>query len=150
MHPARKQRLYVVIFIVVGASAAAGLIFYALSENMNLFYSPSQIAAGEAPVEVRMRAGGMVREGSVQRSGEGLLVEFVVTDYAHDVAVQYEGILPDLFAEGQGVVVTGVLGRDGRFDAAEVLAKHDEEYMPPEVSEALEQAGKTPVEKTQY
>jgi cytochrome c-type biogenesis protein CcmE len=145
MHPVRKQRLIIVVVIVLGASLSAALIFYALRENMNLFYSPAQVAAGEAPVGPRIRAGGMVREGSVQRVGDGLLVEFVVTDYEADLTVGYEGILPDLFAEGQGVVVTGALGADGRFVASEVLAKHDEEYMPPEVSEALEKSGHTPV-----
>lgn len=141
MHPVRKQRLYIVLFIVVGASIAAALIFYALRENMNLFYSPSDIAEGKAPLNIRMRAGGMVREGSVQRQGEALQVNFVVTDYAHDVEVSYEGILPDMFAEGQGVVVTGTQTAPGVVVASEVLAKHDEEYMPPEVSEALEKSG---------
>ena len=141
MHPIRKQRLYIVIFIVLGASVAAALIFYALRENMNLFYSPSDIAAGKAPLETRMRAGGMVREGSVQRVGDDLDVTFVVTDYEHDVTVHYVGILPDLFAEGQGVVVTGTQLSQGVFEATEVLAKHDEEYMPPEVSDALKQSG---------
>lgn len=143
MHPLRKQRLYIVAFIVVGASIAAALIFYALRENMNLFYTPSDIAAGKAPLDTRIRAGGMVREGSVERVGEALEVSFVVTDYEHDVTVSYEGILPDLFAEGQGVVVTGMLLSAGKFKASEVLAKHDEEYMPPEVSDALEQSGHT-------
>ena len=147
MHPVRKQRLLIVVFIVVGASVAASLVFYALRETMNLFYSPSEIAAGDAPLEVRIRAGGMVREGSVQRTGEALQVAFVVTDYEHDVTVLYEGILPDLFAEGQGVVVTGALGADGRFSATEVLAKHDEEYMPPEVSDALEKSGHAPIKQ---
>jgi cytochrome c-type biogenesis protein CcmE len=141
MHPVRKQRLYIVLFIVVGASIATALIVYALRENMNLFYSPSDIAEGKAPLDTRMRAGGMVREGSVKRSGDALEVNFVVTDYAHDVAVSYEGILPDLFAEGQGVVVTGTQTAPGVVVATEVLAKHDEEYMPPEVSEALKQSG---------
>jgi cytochrome c-type biogenesis protein CcmE len=141
MHPVRKQRLYIVLFIVVGASIAAALIFYALRENMNLFYSPSDIADGKAPLNTRMRAGGMVREGSVQREGEALQVNFIVTDYANDVAVSYEGILPDMFAEGQGVVVTGTQTAPGVFVATEVLAKHDEEYMPPEVSDALEKSG---------
>lgn len=145
MHPIRKQRLYIVIFIVLGSSIAAGLIFYALRENMNLFYSPSDIAAGKAPLDTRIRAGGMVREGSVVRTGEELEVNFVVTDYEHDVTVVYEGILPDLFAEGQGVVVTGTLASPGLFTATEVLAKHDEEYMPPEVSDALEKTGHKPL-----
>jgi cytochrome c-type biogenesis protein CcmE len=140
MHPVRRQRLYIVLFIVVGASAAVGLIFYALSENLNLFYSPTQINAGEAPQSQRMRAGGMVREGSVVRAGDSLKINFIVTDYANDVSVTYEGILPDMFEEGQGVVVTGKLDSAGIMQAEEVLAKHDEEYMPPEVQEALDSA----------
>jgi cytochrome c-type biogenesis protein CcmE len=140
MHPVRRQRLFIVLFIVVGASAAAGLIFYALSENLNLFYSPTQINAGEAPQNQRMRAGGMVREGSVVRAGDSLKISFVVTDYSHNVRVTYEGILPDMFEEGQGVVVTGKLDSAGIMQAEEVLAKHDEEYMPPEVQEALDSA----------
>jgi|TARA_B110000977_G_C10921917_1_gene433445 cytochrome c-type biogenesis protein CcmE len=140
MHPVRRQRLFIVLFIVVGASVAAGLIFYALSENLNLFYSPTQINDGEAPQNQRMRAGGMVREGSVIRAGDSLKISFVVTDYAHDVNVNYEGILPDMFEEGQGVVVTGKLDEGGVMQAEEVLAKHDEEYMPPEVQEALDNA----------
>ena len=147
MHPIRKQRLTIVLFIVLGASVAAALIFYALRENMNLFYSPTDIAAGKAPLATRIRAGGMVREGSVQRVGEGLDVTFVVTDYEHDVTVHYEGILPDLFAEGQGVVVTGSQVSPGVFQATEVLAKHDEEYMPPEVSDALKQSGHDPLKQ---
>ena len=140
MHPVRRQRLFIVLFIVVGASAAAGLIFYALSENLNLFYSPSQIAENQAPVNKRVRAGGMVREGSVVREPDSLKINFVVTDYAHDVPVSYEGILPDMFEEGQGVVVTGKLSESGTMVAEEVLAKHDETYMPPEVQQALDQA----------
>jgi cytochrome c-type biogenesis protein CcmE len=147
MHPIRKQRLYIVIFIVLGASVAAALIFYALRENMNLFYSPSDIAAGKAPLDTRIRAGGMVREGSVQRVGDDLDVTFVVTDYEHDVTVHYVGILPDLFAEGQGVVVTGSQVSQGVIEATEVLAKHDEEYMPPEVSDALKQSGHDPLKQ---
>ena len=143
MHPVRRQRLFIVLFIVVGASTAAGLIFYALSENLNLFYSPTQINDGEAPENKRMRAGGMVREGSVLRAGDSLKVSFVVTDYAYDVSVNYEGILPDMFEEGQGVVVTGKLDEAGVMQAEEVLAKHDEEYMPPEVQEALDNAKET-------
>lgn len=147
MHPVRRQRLIIVLFIVCGASLAAALIFYALRDNLNLFYSPSEIAEGKAPVARRIRAGGMVREGSVQRADQGLEVVFVVTDYAHDVTVSYEGILPDLFAEGQGVVAVGMLDPEGRFIASEVLAKHDEEYMPPEVIESLEKAGQAPAPK---
>lgn len=141
MHPVRKQRLYIVLFIVVGASVAAGLIFYALQGNMNLFYSTSEIAAGKAPVDTRIRAGGMVREGSIKRAPDSLKYTFIVTDYDHDVTVHYEGIPPDMFEEGQGVVVTGSLQANGEFIATELLAKHDENYMPPEVQDALDKSG---------
>ncbi len=142
MHPKRKQRLYIVLSIVVGASVAAGLLFYAMKDNLNLFYSPSQIAAGEAPQDKRIRAGGMVLAGSVQRQPDGLTTVFTVTDYEAKVTVSYKGILPDLFAENDGVVVAGMLKPDGMIVADEVLAKHDENYMPPEVADALE--GKHP------
>ena len=150
MHPVRRQRLLIVLFIVAGASAAAGLIFYALSENLNLFYSPTQIANDEAPTNQRMRAGGMVREGSVVRAGDSLEISFVVTDYAHDVSVTYEGILPDMFEEGEGVVVTGKLDHAGVMQAEEVLAKHDENYMPPEVQDALDNAKEVNSSATAY
>lgn len=149
MHPLRRQRLIIVLLIVMAASAAVGLVLFAVSENLNLFFSPQQIAAGEAPIDKRIRAGGMVREGSVKRAGDSLKVEFVVTDFKSEVTVVYEGILPDLFAEGEGVVATGHLDANGVFQAEEVLAKHDENYMPPEVNAALEEAGHKPVVKTQ-
>ncbi len=145
MHPKRKQRLAIVLTIVIGASAAAGLLFFALSDNLNLFYPPADIAAGKAPEGKRIRAGGMVKAGSVQRIDKGLTVQFIVTDYAAEVTVKYTGILPDLFKEEEGVVVAGVLDKQGIFQADEVLAKHDENYMPPEVSDALEKSSqKTP------
>ena len=140
MHPKRKQKLMIILALLAGAGLIVGLILYALSQNINLFFSPSDIAAGKAPQEQRIRAGGMVREGSVVRSTENLQVEFVMTDYAHDVSVAYEGILPDLFREGQGIVAQGKLQANGVFVADEVLAKHDENYMPPEVTEAIDQA----------
>ncbi|GLQ32375.1 cytochrome c-type biogenesis protein CcmE [Litoribrevibacter albus] len=140
MHPKRKKRLIAVCMIVLAAGAAIGLILYALSSNINLFFSPTDIADGKAPVEQRIRAGGMVLEGSVKR-GEKLDVQFVLTDYANNVTVQYNGILPDLFREGQGIVATGKLDANRVFIASEVLAKHDENYMPPEVAEALEKSG---------
>jgi len=142
VHPVRRQRLIVVLFIVVGASVAAGLAFYAMRENLNLFYSPAQIAAGEAPAGQRIRAGGMVREGSLSVAPDSLRYSFVVTDYQSDLEVHYEGILPDLFDEGQGVVATGVIDDGGVLQASEVLAKHDENYMPPEVQGALDKAGR--------
>lgn len=140
MHPIRKKRLTIVLFLLVGVSVAVALTTYALRQNINLFYDPSQIAAGEAPVDVRIRAGGMVEEGSVSRDPDSLKVEFKVTDFSSSVLVEYTGILPDLFAEGQGVVAMGRLDGNGRFVADQVLAKHDENYMPPEVNEALEKA----------
>ena len=140
MHPVRRQRLGIVLFIVAGASIAAGLIFYALRQNLNLFYSPTQIATGEAPINQRIRAGGMVRQNSVIRATDSLKISFVVTDYRHDVNINYQGILPDMFAEGQGVVVTGKLADNGVIQAEQVLAKHDENYMPPEVKAALHTA----------
>ena len=138
MHPVRRQRLFVVAFIVIGAAVAIGLTAYALRSNINLFYPPADIVAGEAPVGKAIRAGGMVREGSVVRDPNSLRVDFVVTDYQADVPVVYVGILPDLFAEGQGVVASGKLDDAGVFQATEVLAKHDENYMPPEVQDALD------------
>ena len=140
MHPKRKQRLIVALAIVVLSSVTIGLITYALSGNINLFYSPSEVAAGKAPIDRQIRVGGMVVEGSVQRASDRLETRFDVTDFVHSVTVTYDGILPDLFAEGEGVVATGKLGANGVVTASEVLAKHDENYMPPEVAEALEKA----------
>ncbi len=141
MHPVRKQRLYVVIFIVVFTSVAIGLLVYALRENINLFYPPSKIVSGEAPINKRIRAGGCVLPGHVVRSGKNLDVSFLITDGAANVEVQFTGILPDLFAEGEAVVVNGQLNGDGVFQASEVLAKHDETYTPPEVAEAMQNTG---------
>jgi cytochrome c-type biogenesis protein CcmE len=121
--------------------AAVGLTLYALQQNINLFYSPSQIAAGEAPLGRNIRIGGLVVPGSVQRDSNSLRVAFTLTDNAKQVRVSYEGILPDLFREGQGIVARGVLKDGGMVWAEEVLAKHDENYMPPEVSSSLKQAG---------
>jgi len=140
MHPKRKQKLFIIMGLLAGVGLIVGLILYALSQNINLFFSPSDIAANKAPHEQRIRAGGMVREGSVVRATDSLQVEFVMTDYAHDVSVSYEGILPDLFREGQGIVAQGKLQANGVFVADEVLAKHDENYMPPEVTEAIAEA----------
>jgi cytochrome c-type biogenesis protein CcmE len=141
MHPIRKQRLLIVLFVVLFSSAAVGLVVYAMRGNINLFYPPADVAAGKAPVEQPIRVGGMVREGSVQRSDDSLAVRFEITDFQASVPVVYEGILPDLFDEGQGAVASGRLNDDGVLVASEILAKHDENYMPPEVAEALEQSG---------
>ena len=121
---------------MVGCTIATGLALLALQENINLFFSPSQIVDGTAPSNTTIRLGGMVVSGSIQR-GENLGVTFVLTDLAEQVTVAYEGILPDLFREGQGIVTQGKLDSSGRFFAEQVLAKHDETYMPPEVNDAL-------------
>ena len=115
---------------------------YALRGNINLFYPPADVVAGMAPLDRSIRVGGMVVEGSIERSDHDLTTRFLVTYYDGVVEVSYTGILPDLFAEGEGVVASGMLLADGRFAATEVLAKHDENYMPPEVAEALQ--GKQP------
>ena len=140
----RKKRL---LFALVGLGAlglATTFVLNAFRENLVFFFSPSDVAAGKPPAERAFRLGGMVVEGSVERGGDGLTVRFVVTDFAQSVPVKFTGILPDLFTEGQGVVAQGRLGPDGTFLASEVLAKHDETYMPPEVADALERAGKEP------
>jgi cytochrome c-type biogenesis protein CcmE len=144
MNPLRKKRLLIILGILVGVGVAVGLALSALQQNINLFYTPTQIAAGEAPQDARIRAGGMVKEGSVSRSADSLDVAFVVTDYAQDVTIRYRGILPDLFREGQGIVALGRLNGEGELVADEVLAKHDENYMPPEVTKALQESGKLP------
>ncbi len=141
MNPRRRKLLFTVIFIVLGAGTAKGLALMAFQENLLYFYSPTQVADDEAPLQRSFRIGGMVQEGSVVRDPDSLEVQFVLTDTMNEVTVAYDGILPDLFREGQGIVANGRLGDDGRFVAAEVLAKHDENYMPPEVAEALEKAG---------
>ena len=140
MNPKRKQRLLIILGLVVALGIAVGLVLYALSQNINLFFTPTQIADNQAPDSRIIRLGGMVAEGSVARDPESLEVSFDVTDFQNQVRVTYTGILPDLFREGQGVVVQGrVLNR--QLKATEVLAKHDENYMPPEVTEALRQSG---------
>ncbi|KZN12900.1 cytochrome c maturation protein CcmE [Marinomonas sp. TW1] len=137
MHAVRRKRLLFIVLIVSLLASALGLVLYALQQNINLFYSPAQIAAGEAPLETTIRAGGMVVEGSLARQPDSLTLAFNVTDFQHSLRIEYTGILPDLFREGQGVVALGKLRADGVFEASEVLAKHDEKYMPPEVTDAL-------------
>lgn len=135
MNPKRRNRLLLVLFLLTGAGITVGLTLAALNENLNLFYPPDKIVSGEAPTGARIRAGGMVLDGSVARGEDGLDVRFVLTDYeGSDFEVRYSGILPDLFREGQGVLVQGELGPDGVFQADQVLAKHDENYMPPELA----------------
>jgi len=143
VNPQRKKRLIIILVILVGIGAAVALALSALQQNINLFYTPTQIANGEAPLDTRIRAGGMVQNGSLKRSGDSLDVEFVVTDFNKDVTIQYRGILPDLFREGQGIVALGKLNAQGVVVADEVLAKHDEKYMPPEVTKALKESGQS-------
>ena len=138
--PRRRQRGVLVGLLLAGVILAATLALLALRENINLFFSPTQVATGEAPQNTPFRLGGMVVAGSVQRAAEDLSIRFDLTDTAHTVTVTYTGILPDLFSEGQGIVTQGSLGKDGTFVASQVLAKHDENYMPPEVDEALKKA----------
>ena len=139
MNPIRKQRIYALIAIVVGSILAVYLVVSALSKNLNLFYSPTDLLNNDLSPETLIRAGGMVREGSIKRSDTSLSIEFVVTDFKNDLKIKYSGILPDLFSEKTGVVVQGYLEKEGTFRAIEVLAKHDENYMPPEVAKLMEQ-----------
>lgn len=135
----RRRRLLAVGLILLGVMTATGLLLAAFSKNLLYFYTPTQVVNREAPVGYPFRVGGLVKPGSVKRQPESLKVEFVLTDGGGEVKVVYEGILPDLFREGQGIIATGELGEDGLFHATQVLAKHDENYMPPEVAEALRQ-----------
>ena len=137
----RQRRLVWVLLGLVLVSTAVILVLRALNSNVMFFYSPSQVQAGEAPRNAAFRLGGLVEAGSLQRSADGLQVQFIVTDQVKSVPVAYKGLLPDLFKEGKGVVVSGKLEGEGPFRASEVLAKHDENYMPPEAAHALEQAG---------
>lgn len=133
----RRRRLYAVLAIVAGVGAAAALATIAFQDNLLYFYDPSQVAAGEAPTGRTFRIGGMVTEGSLERTEGTLAIRFVVTDFQHSIPVHYEGLLPDLFREGQGVIAHGKLQPSGVFVADEILAKHDEKYMPPEVARSL-------------
>ena len=138
----RRKRLLAVLAIIVGVGVAAALAMLAFRDNLLYFYNPTQVLAGDAPSGRQFRIGGMVESGSLKREKDSLTVQFVVTDTAQNVTVRYTGLLPDLFKEGKGVVAQGSLGPDGVFTATEVLAKHDENYMPPEAAAAIEQAHK--------
>jgi cytochrome c-type biogenesis protein CcmE len=127
----------VVLAILGGVAASVALAVMASRQNIMFYYDPSQIAAGQAPAQKRFRVGGMVVKGSVSRKPGDLQVRFVLTDFAHQIPVEYTGVLPDLFREGQGIIAHGTLGQNGAFVADEVLAKHDEKYMPPEVAASL-------------
>ena len=139
----RHRKLTIIIMSVAALGLAATLVLDAFQSNLVFFFSPSQVAANEAPKGKSFRIGGLVEEGSVKRESDGVTVNFVVTDTAKVIPVVYTGILPDLFKEGKGVVAQGKLSPDGIFRADEVLAKHDENYMPPEAADALEQAKKS-------
>ena len=138
----RHKRLALIASGIAALAITAALVLNAFQSNLVFFFSPSQVAAGEAPRDRSFRIGGLVQAGSVKRSQEGLSVQFVVTDTAKDIRVAYAGTLPDLFREGKGVVAQGKLGADGVFHANEVLAKHDENYMPPDAQHAVDQAQK--------
>jgi cytochrome c-type biogenesis protein CcmE len=135
----RGKRLSIILGVLVAVGAATALVLNAFQSNLVFFYSPTQVVAREAPTQRTFRIGGLVQAGSVKR--DGVDVSFMVTDTAQAIPVRYRGILPDLFKEGKGVVAQGQLGTDGVFVAREVLAKHDENYMPPEAADALKRAG---------
>ena len=144
----RTRRAVAIVAGLATLGVAVLLVLNAFQSNLVFFFSPSQIAANEAPRDRSFRIGGLVEEGSLKRDGGSLTVNFVVTDMAQRVPVSFTGILPDLFKEGKGVVAQGKLGADGVFRAEQVLAKHDENYMPPEAAEALKQAGAMKGQKT--
>ena len=149
MTPRRKSRLMIVLFVLIGVSVAASLVLYALRQNIDLFYTPSEVVYGKnddaslkPEVGQRIRVGGMVVAGSVQRDPSSLKVKFDVNDIGPSVSVEYEGILPDLFREGQGIVAQGVLVEPTLLQASEVLAKHDENYVPPDLEQQMKKVHK--------
>lgn len=143
MTPVRRQRLILVLLMVAGIGIAVTFALKSFNENLMYFFSTTEVAEGKAPKDAKFRLGGMVVDGSVERPNKDIMVRFGLTDYSKQVTVEYSGILPDLFREGQGIVANGRLNSEGVFIAEEVLAKHDENYMPPEVAESL----KKPVPK---
>ena len=149
MKPRTKRALWIVAGLA-GLGVATGLVLNAFQSNLVFFFTPTQVAANEAPRDRAFRIGGLVEEGSVVREKDALTVRFKVTDTARTIPVVYTGLLPDLFREGKGVVAQGRIGADGTFKASEVLAKHDENYMPPEAAHALEKAGGKPMDKATF
>ena len=141
MTPTRKRRFIALVLILLGVGIASTVAFYSLQENLLYFQSPSDLSQQAIPPGRQFRLGGLVKPGSVTRPGDDLATRFVVTDGPEEITVEYVGILPDLFREGQGVIARGSLNNSGLFQASEVLAKHDENYMPPEVADALEESG---------
>ncbi len=144
MNPVRRQRLLLILLLLAGVGLATTLALFALKENINHYFSPNQIVNGEAPIGQRIRGGGIVVPGSLERNPDDLTVIFKIETGGAEVEVEYTGILPDLFQEGQGIVGTGKLDKNRRFIADELLAKHDENYMPPEVQDAIDKAHGTP------
>ncbi len=142
MTPARKKRLALIVLMIAGVAVGVGFALNSLNQNIMFFLTPSEVLAGEAPRDRLFRVGGMVVDGSVARPGDGLTVKFDLTDNERQVTVRYTGILPDLFREGQGIIANGRLDENGDFVAEEVLAKHDENYMPPELA-GMHEKGKT-------
>lgn len=140
----RHKKLAIIVSAVIGVSVAALFVLDAFQSNLVFFHSPSDVLAGKTPTDRTIRLGGLVQTGSIQKSEHGLKVDFIVTDNVKSIPVQYTGILPDLFREGQGVIAQGRLQPDNSFIAEEVLAKHDENYMPPEVADALKRAEQSP------
>lgn len=139
-----KKKLFLIIFYLLLGALILGLLLYALGTNLDFYYTPTQVANSQAPVGKRYRIGGMVQKGSLKKSATSLEVEFVLTDYENSVKVVYEKMLPSLFSEGKGAIVLGVLDEDKTFHAIQVLAKHDENYMPPEVQKSLKANGALP------
>lgn len=144
MNKIHKRRIIYICLFAAGLALAASLILYALKQNINVFLTPTQLAETQVTTEYHMRLGGMVKKGSIVRDHEGLGVHFIITDYKHDVAVRYNGILPDLFREDKGVIAEGYLDKDGTFNATQILAKHDENYMPKKVYEKIRRENATP------
>jgi cytochrome c-type biogenesis protein CcmE len=142
MTPTRKKRLMAVILILLGVGIAAALMLTAFKDNIQFYKSPTEIADGDYPKLRTFRAGGMVKTGSIKKSTDSLDVQFLVTDYGKDLEIHYTGLLPDLFRDDQGVIVTGKMNDAGIFQAEEILAKHDENYMPPEVADSLKKQHK--------
>ena len=141
MRTKRKQRLIFMVILLIGFSSAVALVLYAMRQNIMLFHTPSQVVAGEVQGNKLFRVGGLVVAGSVVKGNDGLTTEFDLTDMGRSIRVRYTGLLPDLFREGQGIVAQGLLNEKGVFVAQEVLAKHDENYMPPEVAASLKKQG---------
>ena len=143
MKPVRRQRLILILLMVAGVGVAVTFAMKAFNENLMYFFSTTEVVEGKAPKDALFRVGGMVVDGSVERPNDGLMVRFKLTDYSKEVTVEYTGILPDLFREGQGIISNGRLNEQGVFIAEEVLAKHDENYMPPEVEDSLKKPHQT-------